>query len=47
VPYFAQSGFLLLEFFVGAIQAIVFGMLAMVFMSQATQGHGGHEEEHH
>jgi F0F1-type ATP synthase membrane subunit a len=33
----------MLEFFVGAIQAIVFGMLAMVFMSQATQGHGGHE----
>ncbi len=45
VPYFAQSGFLLLEFFVGLIQAIVFGMLAMVFMSQATQGHGGHENE--
>lgn len=44
VPYFAQSGFLMLEFFVGAIQAIVFGMLAMVFMSQATQGHGGQEE---
>jgi len=47
VPYFAQSGFLLLEFFVGLIQAIVFGMLAMVFMSQATQGHGAHENEHH
>ena len=46
VPFFAQSGFLMLEFFVGAIQAIVFGMLTMVFMSQATQGHGGHEEEH-
>lgn len=47
VPYFAQSGFLLLEFFVGLIQAIVFGMLTMVFMSQATQGHGGgHEGEH-
>jgi F-type H+-transporting ATPase subunit a len=46
VPYFAQSGFLMLEFFVGAIQAIVFGMLAMVFMSQATQGHGGHKQEH-
>jgi F-type H+-transporting ATPase subunit a len=43
VPYFAQSGFLMLEFFVGAIQAIVFGMLAMVFMSQAAQGHGEHE----
>jgi F-type H+-transporting ATPase subunit a len=46
VPYFAQSGFYLLEFFVGVIQAIVFGMLTMVFMSQATQGHGGHEESH-
>jgi len=39
---------LMLEFFVGLIQAIVFGLLTMVFMSQATQGHGdheGHEEE--
>ncbi len=47
VPVFAQTGFLMLEFFVGAIQAIVFGMLTMVFMAQATQGHGGHEEEEH
>jgi F-type H+-transporting ATPase subunit a len=48
VPVFAQSIFYLLEFFVGLIQAIVFGMLTMVFMSQATQGHGGehHEEAH-
>jgi F-type H+-transporting ATPase subunit a len=44
VPVFAQSGFLMLEFFVGMIQAIVFGMLTMVFMSQATQGHGEHAE---
>jgi F-type H+-transporting ATPase subunit a len=43
VPVFAQSIFLMLEFFVGLIQAVVFGMLTMVFMSQATQGHG---EEH-
>jgi F-type H+-transporting ATPase subunit a len=48
VPVFAQSLFLLLEFFIGIIQAIVFGMLTMVFMSQATQGHGdGHAEEAH
>lgn len=40
VPVLAQSGFLMLEFFVGLIQALVFGMLAMVFMSQATAGHG-------
>jgi F-type H+-transporting ATPase subunit a len=45
VPVFAQSLFLGLEFFVGLIQAIVFGMLTMVFMAQATQGHGG-ESEH-
>ncbi len=35
----------LFELFVAAIQAFVFGMLTMVFMSMATQGHG-HEEEH-
>ncbi|MDX9991968.1 MAG: F0F1 ATP synthase subunit A [Anaerolineales bacterium] len=45
VPVFAQSMFYLLEFFVGLIQAIVFGMLTMVFMAQATQGHGEHSEE--
>jgi F-type H+-transporting ATPase subunit a len=44
VPVFAQSMFYLLEFFVGLIQAIVFGLLTMVFISQATAGHG--EEEH-
>lgn len=48
VPVFAQTGFLMLEFFVGMIQAIVFGMLTMTFMAQATQGHGGeHTEEAH
>jgi len=46
VPVLAQSGFLMLEFFVGMIQAIVFGMLTMVFMAQATAGHG-HEDEAH
>ncbi len=35
----------LFELFVGIIQAFVFGMLTMVFMAMATQGHG-HEEEH-
>jgi hypothetical protein len=29
----------------GMIQAIVFGMLTMVFMSQAVAGHGHEEEE--
>jgi F-type H+-transporting ATPase subunit a len=45
IPVFVQSLFLGLEFFVGLIQAVVFGMLTMVFMSQATQGHGEHHEE--
>jgi F-type H+-transporting ATPase subunit a len=48
VPVFAQTIFLMLEFFVGLIQALVFGLLTMTFMSQATQGHGGeHKEEAH
>ena len=48
VPVFAQSGFLMLEFFVGLIQAIVFGLLTMVFMSMAVVSHHGdeHAEEH-
>lgn len=47
VPVFAQSAFLMLEFFVGLIQAVIFGMLTMVFMSQAIQSHHGddHAEE--
>jgi F-type H+-transporting ATPase subunit a len=40
------SMFYMLEFLVGAIQAIVFGLLTMTFMAQATQSHGGHEEAH-
>ena len=40
------SIFYMLEFLVGAIQAVVFGLLTMTFMSQATQGHGEHEEAH-
>ncbi len=43
IPVFVQSGVLLFEVFIGVIQAFVFGMLTMVFMVQATQGHG--EEE--
>lgn len=40
--------FFILEFFVGALQAFVFGLLTAIFMSQATAGHGGehHDEEH-
>ncbi len=45
VPVFVQTGVLMLEFFVGAIQAVVFGLLTMTFMSQATQGHHAEAEE--
>lgn len=38
-PWFFPSAIMLFEFFIGAIQAFVFGMLTLVFMSQATQGH--------
>jgi len=37
----------LFELFVGLIQAFVFGMLTMVFMAQATQGHGEEHTEAH
>ncbi len=46
VPAFAPSLIMTFEFFIGAIQAFVFGMLTLVFMAQATQGHGGGEEHH-
>jgi F-type H+-transporting ATPase subunit a len=45
VPVFVQSGVLMLELLVGVIQALVFGMLTMVFMTMATISHG-HDEEH-
>ncbi|MBI5351404.1 MAG: F0F1 ATP synthase subunit A [Chloroflexi bacterium] len=38
---------MMFELFVGLIQAFVFGMLTMVFMAQATQGHGGEEHAEH
>ena len=37
--------FFILEFFVGVIQALVFGLLTAIFMNLATIGHQ-HEEEH-
>jgi F-type H+-transporting ATPase subunit a len=39
VPVLAQVPFVLLELFFGLIQALVFGMLTMVLMSQAVSGH--------
>jgi F-type H+-transporting ATPase subunit a len=46
MPVLLPIVFYLLEIFVGLIQAFVFGMLTMVFMAQATVGHGDHEEAH-
>jgi F-type H+-transporting ATPase subunit a len=45
IPIFVPSMIMMFELFIGLIQAFVFGMLTMVFMAQATQGHGT-EEEH-
>ncbi len=39
VPYFLPLPFLLLEIFVGFIQALVFAMLTLVFMKIATEHH--------
>jgi F-type H+-transporting ATPase subunit a len=44
IPYYASLPFYGLEVFVGFIQALVFMMLALVFMTVATLGHG--TEEH-
>jgi F-type H+-transporting ATPase subunit a len=46
LPVFGPSMIYMFELFMGLIQAFVFGMLTMVFMVQATQGHGDHAEEH-
>jgi F-type H+-transporting ATPase subunit a len=43
----ANVVFFSLEFFVGLIQAMVFGLLAVIFMAGASESHGDdHEEEH-
>jgi F-type H+-transporting ATPase subunit a len=50
IPYIASLPFYGLELFVGFIQALVFMMLALVFFTLSTQGHGGEAhrgEEHH
>jgi len=39
-------GLYFLELFFGVIQALVFGVLTMVFIAIATKGHGEHADEH-
>jgi len=43
MPVFVPSFIYLFELFIGVIQAFVFGMLTMVFMAQATQGHAAED----
>ncbi len=42
----SQFGLYFLELFFGVIQALVFGVLTMVFIAIATKGHGEHADEH-
>lgn len=42
--YGLPAPFYAFEFFVAFIQAVIFAVLALVFMSQATKAHGGHDD---
>jgi len=46
IPYLVSIPFFGLELFVGLMQAFVFAMLTLVFMSMATMAHGSEGEEH-
>jgi F-type H+-transporting ATPase subunit a len=46
LPVVADLIFIPFEIFVAAIQAFVFAFLTLIFLQQATTGHGGHEEHH-
>jgi len=47
IPFFLPIPFLGLELFVGFIQALVFSMLALVFVNMAMASHDEHAEAHH
>jgi len=47
VPYLIPLPFYGLELFVVFIQAVIFSVLTLVFMSLAVQAHGGHDEHGH
>jgi len=47
VPYIVPLPFLALEIFVGFIQALVFSMLTLVFLTGATTAHGGETSHAH
>jgi F-type H+-transporting ATPase subunit a len=46
-PYLLPLPFYGLETFVAFIQAVIFSVLTLVFMSLAVQAHGGHDEHGH
>jgi F-type H+-transporting ATPase subunit a len=46
-PYLLPLPFYGLELFVAFIQAVIFSVLTLVFMSLAVQAHGGHDEHGH
>lgn len=46
LPVVADIIFIPFEIFVAGIQAFVFAFLTLIFLQQATTGHGGHEEHH-
>ncbi|MBI2552633.1 F0F1 ATP synthase subunit A [Candidatus Uhrbacteria bacterium] len=46
VPYVVPLPFLMLEIFVGLVQAVVFSMLTLVFMKMAVTSHEKHEVAH-
>jgi F-type H+-transporting ATPase subunit a len=47
VPFIIPMPVMLLGLFTSAIQALVFATLAAVYIGEALEGHGEHEEEHH
>jgi F-type H+-transporting ATPase subunit a len=47
IPVGAPLIFDLLEVLIGFLQAFVFAMLTLVFVSVAQAGHGDHDDEHH
>jgi F-type H+-transporting ATPase subunit a len=46
VPFFVPLPFYILELFVGFMQAFVFAILTLIFMSMATVGHGPDHDHH-
>ena len=47
MAYFLPIPFMFLELLVGVIQATVFAMLTLAYLTVATEEHGGHDEEEH